>query len=127
MEPYRRSSPKIGRNDRCPCGSGPSPNAAITGSFQLPYLVQQAKIEKSLEQKAKRLLEQRKAQEYQRRQQQGLGRPIISAEHQGYRFVAVGSRLLYSKTWKTFTDFLGDYIKMTLGGDWGNARAQKTF
>jgi hypothetical protein len=34
---------------------------------------------------------------------------------------------LYSNTWKTFTDFLGDYIKMTLGGDWGNSELKKPF
>jgi hypothetical protein len=33
--------------------------------------------------------------------------------------------LYYSKNWKTFTDFLGDYIRMTLGGEWGNAELTK--
>src|SRR5437867_4686958 len=109
MEPYRRISPKVGRNAPCPCGSGLKfKRCHYKPRFELPYLLRQAKIEKALEQEARRLLEQRKAEEYQRQQQQGFGRPIISVEHQGYRFVAVGSRLLYSKTWKTFTDFLGD-------------------
>jgi hypothetical protein len=91
----------------------------------LPFLVHQARIEKHLEEEARRLLEERKAQEFQRQQQQGLGRPIISVEHLGYRFVAVRNRLYYSKNWKTFTDFLGDYIKTTLGGEWGNAEIKK--
>jgi SEC-C motif len=126
MEPHRRNSPKIGRNDPCPCGSGLKfKRCHYNARFELPYLLRQAKIEKGLEEEARRLLEERKAQEYQRQQQQGLGRPIISVEHQGYRFVAVGSHLFYSKTWKTFTDFLGDYIKMTLGGEWGNAELKK--
>lgn len=126
MEPYRRNSPKIGRNDLCPCGSGLKfKRCHYNPRFELPFLLQQAKIEKGFEEEVRRLLEERKAQEFQRQQQQGLGRPIISVEHQGYRFVAVGNHLLYSKTWKTFTDFLGDYIKTTLGGEWGNAELKK--
>src|SRR5262245_50295360 len=105
MEPDRRNSPKIGRNDRCPCGSGLKfKRCHYNARFELPYLLRQAKIEKALEEKARRLLEERKAQEYQRQRQQGLGRPIISVQHEGYQFVAVGSHVFYSKTWKTFTD-----------------------
>lgn len=126
MKPYHSHSPEIGRNDLCPCGSGLKfKRCHYNPRFELPFLLQQAKIEKGIEEEARRLLEERKAQEFQRQQQQGLGRAIISVEHQGYRFVAVGSRLLYSKTWKTFTDFLGDYIKTTLGGEWGNAELKK--
>ena len=57
----------------------------------------------------------------QRTNQQGLGRPIISAQVGDTRFVAVKNRLLQSKKWKTFIDFLGDYIKTAMvGDDWGN-------
>lgn len=45
----------------------------------------------------------------------------------GHQFVAVRNRLLYSKKWKTFHDFLGDYLKDALGSDWGNAELQKPF
>ena len=128
MEPYRRNTPKIGRNDPYPCGSGLKfKRCHDKPQFELPFLVRQAKIGKALEETGRQLLEERKAQEYQRQQQQGLGHPIISTVHEGYRFVAVGSRLSYSKTWKTFTDFLGDYIKMTLGGEWGNSELKKPF
>ncbi len=61
----------------------------------------------------------------QRERQQGLGRPIISAEAFGRRFVAVKNRLLHSQKWRTFHDFLGDYIKMAIGPDWGNAELAK--
>jgi SEC-C motif len=126
MEPYRRHGPKIGRNDPCPCGSGLKfKRCHFSPRFELPFLVHQARIEKRHEVEARRLLDERKAQELQRQQQQGLGRPIISVEHEGYRFVAVRSRLYYSKTWKTFTDFLGDFIKTTLSGEWGNAELKK--
>lgn len=118
---------KIGRNDPCPCGSGKKFKKCHNNSrFELPFLIQQARISKHLEEEAKRLLEQHQAKEILRQAQQGLGRPIISTEFRGYRFVAVGSNLHYGK-WKTFPDFLGDYIKKTLGEVWGNEELKKPF
>jgi len=118
---------KIGRNDPCPCGSGRKFKKCHDDKrFELPFLVQQARIEKHIVEEGKRLLEKQRAREIQRQQQQGLGRPIISAEVQGTRFVAVGKSLYYGK-WKTFFDFLGDYIKRTLGEEWGNAELKKSF
>jgi hypothetical protein len=61
----------------------------------------------------------------QRERQQGLGNPIVSTEAFGQRFVAVKNRLLHSQKWRTFHDFLGDYIKMAMGSDWGNAELAK--
>jgi hypothetical protein len=65
------------------------------------------------------------ARERIRQSQQGLGRPLISANWQGHQFVAVGSKLHYSKNWKTFIDFLGDYLKIKLDAAWGNAEITK--
>ncbi|MGQ0666963.1 MAG: SEC-C metal-binding domain-containing protein [Nitrospiraceae bacterium] len=116
---------KIGRNDPCPCGSGKKFKKCHNNPrFELPFLIQQAPIEKHLEEEGKRLLEQQRAKEIQRQHQQGLGRPIISVEFQSYRFVAVGSKVHYGK-WKTFHDFLGNYIKSSLGGEWGNTELRK--
>ena len=118
-------SMKVGRNDPCPCGSGKKFKKCHNNfRFELPFLIQQARIEKHLEEEGKRLLEQQRAKEIQRQHQQGLGRPIISIEFQGYRFVAVGSNVHYGK-WKTFHDFLGNYIKTSLGGEWGNTELTK--
>src|SRR3990172_1878347 len=61
----------------------------------------------------------------QRERQQGLGKPIISAEAFGHRFVAVKNRLLHSQRWRTFHDFLCDYIKTAMGSDWGNTELAK--
>lgn len=67
-----------------------------------------------------------KATQIQRQRQQGLGKPIISTEtSSGHRLVAVKNRLLHSKRWKTFPDFLGDYIKIALNPEWGNAELAK--
>ncbi len=65
------------------------------------------------------------AMRLQRERQQGLGKPIISAEVGGTRFVAIGNRLVYSEKFKTFHDFLGEYIKVILGVDWGNRELRK--
>lgn len=65
------------------------------------------------------------ASERIRIKQQGLGRPIISGRTGEYMFVASGDALQYSKNWKTFSDFLVDYIKKTLGEEWGNAEIAK--
>jgi hypothetical protein len=84
----------------------------------------EAKLKTAAIQEGKRRLEVRRARELQRQRQQGLGRPIISIEHLGYRFVAVGNRLHYGK-WKTFFDFLGVFIAGELGTEWGNQEIAK--
>lgn len=73
----------------------------------------------------RRLFEAKRSQEMQRQRQQGLGRAIISVEHMGYRFVAVGSSLYHSKTWKSVPDFLSDYLKIILGAEWGREEISK--
>ena len=65
------------------------------------------------------------ADRVQRERQQGLGKPIISADFNGRRLVAVNNRLLHSKRWLTFHDFLCDYIKTAIGPEWGNAEIAK--
>lgn len=120
-----RGSPKIGRNDPCFCGSGRK-FKHCHGRVQhtLPAMLARDKVEKEIIEQGRRHFEKHKAQELQRKKQQGLGRPIISIEYNGYRFVAVGNQLHYGK-WKTFSDFLGNYIKLMLGGEWGNAEIAK--
>ena len=93
--------------------------------FELPKLAASAEIEKAIVEEGKRQFEKHKAEELQRQQQQGLGRPIISTEWKGYRFVAVSDHMYYGK-WKSFPDFLADYIKFALGSDWGNAEIAKS-
>jgi hypothetical protein len=103
---------KIGRNEPCPCGSGKKYKRCHGSRDQLGREIarQQARAA---------------ASRVQRERQQGLGKPIISAVFQGTRLVAVKNRLLHSKGWKTFHDFLGDYIKSAIGSDWGNAEIAK--
>lgn len=70
-------------------------------------------------------LQQHEASEQQRRLMQGLGRPIISFESHGYRIVAVGNQIFWSKTWLTFTDFLLYYIKSVMTLEWGQKELAK--
>lgn len=106
---------KVGRNDPCPCGSGKKfkrCHGAISHQAHIAQSIQYG-------------LARSEAQRIQRERQQGFGKPIISAEAFGHRFVAVKNRLMHSKSWKTFHDFLGDYIKMALGPEWGTDELQK--
>ena len=84
---------KIGRNDPCPCGSGKKFKKCHDNvRVELPFLFHQARIEKHIKEEGTRLLELQQGKEIQRQAQQGLGRPIISTEFKGYRFVAVGKQ-----------------------------------
>ena len=108
---------KIGRNEPCPCGSGKKFKRChgATGRVDDVAMDEVAKMRLRAE-----------AAQVQRERQQGLGRPIISIESHGYRLVAVKNRLLHSKGWKTFHDFLVDYIKMAIGPEWGNTEIAKS-
>lgn len=67
------------------------------------------------------------AQEKSRILQQGHGRPIISTDFNDYKMVAVGNTVHFSKKWAYFPDFLMDYIKKKIGGEWGNEEIKKPF
>jgi hypothetical protein len=70
-------------------------------------------------------LREMEAERVQREKQQGLGKGIISAEVSGYRMVAIGNRIHYSKQWKTFQDFLRHYLIDRLGIEWFKAEQAK--
>jgi hypothetical protein len=74
-----------------------------------------------------RLLERQKADERIRKEQQGLGRPIVAFKSRDQQFVAVGKTLHHSPAWKTFPDFLAEYIRRILDPAWGNAELAKPF
>lgn len=106
---------KVGRNDPCPCGSGEKFKKCCYGKTnEIPPEVHLQ-------------FERLKAKQLQIEKQQGLGRSIISLEHKGYRLVAVGNRMYYSQKWKTFHDFLLEYIRMMFGKDWGQSELKKPF
>lgn len=67
-----------------------------------------------------------KASELRREAQQGRGKPIIEGKVAGYQMVAVGNNVHYGK-WKTFFDFLDNYVLSKFGRDFGNAELRKPF
>ena len=71
------------------------------------------------------MIDRLRAQEQIRAAQQGLGRPIVAFKGDDQQFVAVANRVFWSKKWKTFPDFLSDYIKQILDPKWGNAEITK--
>lgn len=106
---------KIGRNDPCLCGSGKKFKKCCYGKTE------------AIPPEVHLQFERLKAKQLQIEKQQGLGRSIISIEFKGYRLVAVGNRMYYSQKWKTFHDFLLEYIRMIFGKDWGQAEFKKPF
>jgi hypothetical protein len=117
-----RKRVKIGRNDPCPCGSGKKYKKCHGGNVSATFNFNQGPLTEEIVKQ----LKAHEAAELQRQQQQGLGRPIVSAEFHGFRFVAVRGRLHYSNRWKTFHDFLHEYIKIVLdGAEWGNNELKK--
>lgn len=113
---------KIGRNEPCPCRSGLkfkrchglvlSQRPHDTGPMQpsAPHVIVTKLIE---------------GREFQRREQQGLGRPIVSTKFDKHRVVAVGPKVYWSEAWKTFHDFLRDYPRIILGEEWWLAEIRK--
>lgn len=110
---------KIRRNQPCPCGSGKKYKRCHGGAGPLP--VTDPNLIKALS----RSREHFEAQEHIRQIQQGRGKPIIATKAGEHQIVAVGNKLMFSKGWKTFIDFLSHYLKSKLTPEWGNAEIAK--
>jgi len=106
---------KIGRNKPCSCGSGKKYKKCCYGKTE------------SIPPEVLLQFERMNAKQSLIEKQQGLGRSIISIESHGYRLVAVGRRMYYSQRWKTFHDFLLEYIRLIFGKEWGQAEFAKPF
>lgn len=100
-----------GRNERCACGSGKK--------FKRCCLTRAEATAKAAEVLARKVqAERRRGTKY------GQVRPIISTDFKGKKVVVVGNRLHFSNRWKTFTDFLFDYIPHTMGKEWWDAQTK---
>jgi SEC-C motif len=110
---------KIGRNKPCPCGSGKKYKRCHGGFAPAP--VTDPRLIRALNHSRDRF----EAQEHIRQTQQGRGKPIIAATIDQHQMVAVGNKVMFSKGWKTFIDFLSDYLKAKLTPEWGNAEIAK--
>jgi hypothetical protein len=111
---------KTRRNDKCPCGSDKKYKKCCIDKVPTnTTMSKQDLIEIQLQ------LDGKKALERQRETQQGYGKPIISIQHKDYRFVVVGNSLMYSKEWKTFHDFLFEYIVKIFTPKWFQSESEK--
>jgi hypothetical protein len=107
---------KIGRNDRCPCGSGRKYKHCHLRTVRSPIP------------EPTTVMGERGHKERLRRAQFGAVRPIIHARHQGRQLVAVGTKVFYStldRPINTFADFLLNYVRQPLGSGWGQAELKK--
>ena len=109
---------KVGRNQDCPCGSGQKFKrccGAIPVARPDPWR-NEALIQ---------AMRAKQAEIAQKQNQQGLGRGIMSGALGGRRFVFVGDRCWHSARWRTFHDFLDEYLLQQLGMDWHRAEMAK--
>ena len=120
---------KTDRNERCPCGSSAKYKRCCgrTGSATGSRPVGCPAISDELPKALRDAIVAQHMREAERVRKFGHVRPPIATDVMGYKVVAVGNRLQYSKTWKTFHDFLPHYLAALLTGDWGNAEIKKPF
>lgn len=107
---------KPGRNEPCPCGSGKKFKKCHGSIEQLDNRRAEVRGQPSDAMQAVRAWHE--AREFQRREQQGLGKAILSTQVDDQRVVVVNRKLLSSKNWHTFHDFLRDYPRIALGDAW---------
>lgn len=125
---------KVGRNEPCPCGSGRKYKKCCWGRTQpvdipqpvpsrtpprfevreLPRGQVPAEVLKHAARFADQPLNPGRTSRY------GQVRPEIAMEYHGYRFVAIGSKLIYmpADRCKFFTDVLIAYVPQLFGRDW---------
>ena len=119
---------KVGRNDQCPCGSGKkfkkchgSPSAqALQGTPSIPRFQVRKLNPGEVSQEILQEIRKKTRQDRSFTAQFGHVRPPISAEYQGYKFVAAGNRLLFQPAPKAqfFTDILMTFVPNTFGKEW---------
>lgn len=107
---------RIARSAPCPCKSGKRFKHCHGATSKGPSPEVSAD-------RVRELMRQQEATEMLRRRQQGHGRPIITILLNGVRFVAVGERMSYSRSWRFFPDFLISNMKEVMGLDWGKDAA----
>jgi hypothetical protein len=112
---------KIQRNQPCVCGSGLKFKKCCGKHAGSPSPFRDAEHERAFQQALRKM----EAERIQRENRQGLGKGIISASLNGYRIVAVGNRVHFSKDWRTFQDFLRQYLIDLLGREWFQAESDR--
>jgi SEC-C motif len=109
----------VGRNELCPCGSMKK-FKHCHGSLTHTGAGTGASIATTFAHEIRKI--QRKSNSH--RSTYGDVKEIITAEANGFRFVASGKKLVFSKTWKVFPDFLNQHLHSLLGKAWGERQVQ---
>ncbi len=117
---------KVARNDPCPCGSAKKFKKCC-GSIQNAPPHNKHVSWDEVPEKTKKAIRDKLRQEAAMQTKFGELKPMIHADFHGHKIVAVGNRVHWATRWKTFHDFLMDYIRMTLGEGWGNSEIVKPF
>lgn len=119
-----KQNPKAGRNDPCPCGSNKKYKKCCLDAQSIPPWTSAPPVPTAVLEK----LFEHQEREKERVEQYGQIRaPITIDDFHGYRMVAVGRRMCYSKNdkWRFFPDFLKDYLPIVFGKEWGEAELKK--
>lgn len=112
---------KVGRNDSCPCGSGKKFKKCCLNEAPRPITV----VPQDLVEETQRHLRMHQTRLRNHADRHGHVREAIHTTFQGRKFVAVGSTLHYSRPerpWRTFHDFLMEYVARSLGREWATAQ-----
>lgn len=109
----------VGRNELCPCGSTKK-FKHCHGSLVHTGLGVDEKIATLLTHELGKIREKI----CRHRSTHGDVKEIITAEFSGFRLVASGRKLVFSKKWKVFPDFLNQHIHSLLGKTWGEQQVQ---
>ena len=64
-------------------------------------------------------------EEFERLRRFGNVRPLITTTQNGYRCIAVGSRVYFHQEWRTFTDFLLFYVRDVMDIDGRRPKRQR--
>lgn len=117
---------KIGRNQPCPCGQEKKYKHCCGSIANEPIRLKPTPM-KELPQEAQLAILRHFARERIIEEQQGKGRAFVTTEMNGQRVIAVGNTITSSAKWRTPADFLSDFMKAVLTGEWGNAELAKPF
>jgi hypothetical protein len=110
---------KIGRNEKCLCGSNRKYkfcHGRVIGGGSIGQFLPR-EIEWAIAKSRSKL----EANERQRIEQQGLGKPIISVDLNGERLVVINNKIASSNSWNTFHEFLISYLVGVLSAEWFKA------
>lgn len=121
---------KIGRNDRCPCGSGLKYKKCHGNNRKHISIGMNGKSGKSFSNQfpnIRKIIIELAEKEKKQMEQYGDVRPIMSTDFDGHKIVAVDNELIKFDNNKTFHDFLVEYIQYCLGDDWTDSELKKNF